>query len=498
MNRKFIAFLTALSVVGGVCLPVSAENETEAEVITVYYDNTVDETAPAEEAVQEEAPAEAETAEADTAEDAQDTEETEVSEATEEAPAPVEETETVTETTTATDDLTADEADYLAVSWAEWDASSGTLTLKGQLPNTYWDAPTSTPFDIATLSGVKTTDVRKIVINSGTRAGTSTSQMFRNMTNLVEIVGLSRLDTSSVTDMTGMFVNCSSMTYMYPADLDTSKVTSMSGMFNGCAAVTKLDLSGFDTSRVKDMDHMFNGCNALETIIVSETFRTTSVTSNSSSMFFGCFKLVGGAGSKVENDHLDVTYARIDKGTARKGYFTACVAQPTVEIKPVFGGRTVTFKCADSDAEIYYNFGSSNINTSCRHIKPGESIFLSEPMTGNKAAMYFKAYKNDTWSDLGKWGVLNVKIAAPLIVKSGPASANRYKIYTQTKNSYIIYTTDGSEPSIEEGIQQLQIKNGKIIWGTSGVITVSEGATIKAIADRSGLVTSEVLEYTDD
>ena len=76
-----------MSVVGGVCLPVSAENDTEAEVITVYYDNTVDETAPAEEAVQEEAPAEAETAEADTAEDAQVTEETEVSEATEEAPA---------------------------------------------------------------------------------------------------------------------------------------------------------------------------------------------------------------------------------------------------------------------------------------------------------------------------------------------------------------------------------------------------------------------------
>ncbi|MBQ5310911.1 MAG: chitobiase/beta-hexosaminidase C-terminal domain-containing protein, partial [Oscillospiraceae bacterium] len=173
-------------------------------------------------------------------------------------------------------------------------------------------------------------------------------------------------------------------------------------------------------------------------------------------------------------------------------------AKPTAEIKIAFGGRTVKLDCADEDALIYYIFGSSEIDTSCEYIAAGETIFLDEPMTGNSAAMYFKAYKNDTWSDLGKWGVLNVKIAAPLIVKSGPASANRYKIYTQTKNSYIIYTTDGSEPSIEEGIQQLQIKNGKIIWGTSGVITVSEGDTIKAIAVRSGLVTSEVLEYTDD
>ncbi|MBP5581786.1 MAG: chitobiase/beta-hexosaminidase C-terminal domain-containing protein, partial [Ruminococcus sp.] len=262
-------------------------------------------------------------------------------------------------------------------------------------------------------------------------------------------------------------------------------------------AVTKLDLSGFDTSRVKDMDHMFNGCNALETIIVSETFRTTSVTSNSSSMFFGCFKLVGGAGSKVENDHLDVTYARIDKGTARKGYFTACVAQPTVEIKPVFGGRTVTFKCADSDAEIYYNFGSSRITTSCDHVRAGETVFIDEAMWGDRAAMFFRAHKNERWSELSKWGVLNVQLDQPKIVQSGKKTDNKVKIYTQAKDSYIVYTTDGTIPSVIEGSNRLIVKNGTIIWGTSGVVSVPRGRTVRAIAIRCGLVTSYVTSYTN-
>ncbi|MBQ5311367.1 MAG: chitobiase/beta-hexosaminidase C-terminal domain-containing protein, partial [Oscillospiraceae bacterium] len=158
----------------------------------------------------------------------------------------------------------------------------------------------------------------------------------------------------------------------------------------------------------------------------------------------------------------------------------------------------VQLNCTDTDAEIYYNFGSSNITTSCRHIKPGESIFLSEPMTGNKAAMYFKAYKNGKWSELGKWGVLNVQIDKPIIVQSGPRSKNTFRIYTQTKDSYIVLTFDGSDPSIQEGTQQLKVTNGRLVWGTSTVETVPKGRTVRAIAVRSGLVTSEVAEYTNN
>ncbi|MBP5581784.1 MAG: chitobiase/beta-hexosaminidase C-terminal domain-containing protein [Ruminococcus sp.] len=111
--------------------------------------------------------------------------------------------------------------------------------------------------------------------------------------------------------------------------------------------------------------------------------------------------------------------------------------------------------------------------------------------------MYFKAYKNGQWSDVAKWGVLNVQLDKPIIVQSGKKSDNKVKIYTQAKDSYIIYTTDSTIPSVNEGANKLTVKNGTIIWGTSGVITVPKGGTVRAIAVRCGLVTSYVATYYD-
>ncbi|MBR4224774.1 MAG: hypothetical protein IKR73_08195 [Oscillospiraceae bacterium] len=170
-------------------------------------------------------------------------------------------------------------------------------------------------------------------------------------------------------------------------------------------------------------------------------------------------------------------------------------AKPTTVIKTAFGGRTVTLNCTDTDAEIYYQFGSSNITTDCAHVKAGQTIFLDEPMTGTKAAMYFKAYRNGLWSPLGKWGVLNVKIAQPLMKAKGNSNTELFFVYTQTKNSYIVYTLDGTVPAIEEGTQKLKVKNGNIIWGTQSYVTIPKGCTFKAIAIRCGLVTSEVITY---
>ncbi|MBR4225141.1 MAG: chitobiase/beta-hexosaminidase C-terminal domain-containing protein, partial [Oscillospiraceae bacterium] len=171
--------------------------------------------------------------------------------------------------------------------------------------------------------------------------------------------------------------------------------------------------------------------------------------------------------------------------------------KPTPEIKAVFGGRTVMLTCEnDLEADIYYQFGSSNITSSCAHIKSGETIFIDTPKTGKDAALYFKAY-NGKWSALGKWGVLNVQIAKPLITQSGKKAENKFKIYTQTKDSYIVYTLNGTVPSIEEGVQKLKVKNGRLVWGTSAVIEVPKGRTVKAIAIRSGLVTSDVMTFTN-
>lgn len=103
--------------------------------------------------------------------------------------------------------------------------------------------------------------------------------------------------------------------------LNTSNVTNMSGMFGGCSVnLLTLDLSGFDTSKVTDMSYMFESCTALTTIYVSNSFTTEKVT-NSSDMFSNCSSLVGGNNTLYNSSFSDKTYACI--GTeSTPGYFT--------------------------------------------------------------------------------------------------------------------------------------------------------------------------------
>ena len=192
----------------------------------------------------------------------------------------------------------------------------------------------------------------------------------------------------------------------------------------------------------------------------------------------------------------DKNYIESDAVEVVIGQGTPVAPKPSIAI--AFGGRTGVFSSGTAGVDIYYQFGSSNITSACKHVKAGETIFLDEPMTGNKAAMYFKSYRDGKWSKVGKWGVLNVKIDEPLIVQSGRKNDNNFKIYTQTKDSYIVYTLDGTGPAIEEGIQSLKIKNGTMVWSTSKVINVPKGKTVRAIAIRSGLVTSDVMTYTNN
>ncbi|PMD71389.1 hypothetical protein CBP76_05255 [Companilactobacillus nuruki] len=86
------------------------------------------------------------------------------------------------------------------------------------------------------------------------------------------------MDTSQVTNMSRMFLNCRSLKSLDLSDLDTSKVEDMSNMFNGCSNLKALDLTKFDTSQVTDMDGMFAGCESLEELDLS-TFDTRNVKS---------------------------------------------------------------------------------------------------------------------------------------------------------------------------------------------------------------------------
>ena len=202
---------------------------------------------------------------------------------------------------------------------------------------------------------------------------TSTAYWFCEMSALKTIEGISNLKTDNVTNMSGMFGGCSSLTSLDVSGFKTDNVTDMSGMFFSCSSLTSLDVSGFKTDNVTDMGEMFFICSGLTSLDVSgfktdnvttmramfgdcsglnsldlSNFKTDNVTNmhwmfancknlsfifagsgwttiavtEGVRMFDGCKNLEGGVGTTYNSDHTDYTYAHIDGGTTNPGYFT--------------------------------------------------------------------------------------------------------------------------------------------------------------------------------
>ena len=115
---------------------------------------------------------------------------------------------------------------------------------------------------------------------------TTTKGWFERCSKLAGVEGLSKLDTSKVTDMSSMFDGCTGLTSLDLSKFDTSKVTDMSWMFIGCTGLTSLDLSNFNTGKVTSMSWMFSSCSGLTSLDLSK-FDTSKVTSMSC-MFSSC------------------------------------------------------------------------------------------------------------------------------------------------------------------------------------------------------------------
>ena len=137
----------------------------------------------------------------------------------------------------------------------------------------------------------------------------STHNWFRSCKKLTS-VDMSGLNTSNVTNMSGMFYQCRSLKSLDVSGFDTSRVTDMSDMFGICYNLRKVDVSGFDTSKVTNMAGMFNSCEGLTELDVSN-FDTSNVT-NMCLMFGGC-------GLKS----LDISEFNTSKVTNMSGMFSS-------------------------------------------------------------------------------------------------------------------------------------------------------------------------------
>ena len=235
----------------------------------------------------------------------------------------------------------------------------------------------ATTLDLSSFNTSNVTNMRWMFSNSQITTLDLSNFNTSNVTNMEEMfyksqattLDVSSFNTSNVTNMKYMFGNIPAIT-IDVSKFNTSKVTNMYAMFYK-SQITTLDLSSFDTSNVTDMSFMFNNSIKLKTIYASNKFKTDLVTS-SSNMFYNSTLLVGGSGTTYNSSYVDKTYARIDGGTSRPGYFTDIANKPSTFgtddwatiVNSVKAGNTNHYKVGDTKIVNLGTYGTHTIRVS--------------------------------------------------------------------------------------------------------------------------------------
>ena len=99
--------------------------------------------------------------------------------------------------------------------------------------------------------------------NFNTSKVTNMSDMFNSCSSLTKL-NLLKFDTSSLTDMSCMFYNCNSLTNLDLSSFNTSKVVKMAKTFTLCRKLTTIYVSDlWNTSSVTNSTQMFSNCTSL-------------------------------------------------------------------------------------------------------------------------------------------------------------------------------------------------------------------------------------------
>ncbi len=195
---------------------------------------------------------------------------------------------------------------------------------------------------------------------------TNMSGMFRGCSAL-ENLDLSSFNTANVTNMHFMFENCICLKSLNVSSFNTANVTDMDDIFSDCRSLTTLDLSSFDTRNVKTMLGIFHGCSGLTDLDLTNF--TTANVEKMNSMFSGCNNLVT----------LDITSFDTRKVTDMTGMFRACSELKTIYIGPKWNTEQVS-----SSENMFYNctsivgrqgttYDANHIDAEYAHPDGGES-----------------------------------------------------------------------------------------------------------------------------
>ncbi|MBP3271474.1 MAG: BspA family leucine-rich repeat surface protein [Ruminococcus sp.] len=277
--------------------------------------------------------------------------------------------------------------------WSADDANDGIVLPNGvnksQIQSIVADADTVLPSSCYCLfthfQNVKSIDLS----NADTTAVTDMHSMFDTCSKLDTLTLGDNFDTSSVTKMERMFADCKSLTTiefgekfvtskvfgfgemfqgctnLIAIDLsrfDTQEALNMDGMFCDCSSLSILDLHSFNTKKVYSMSGLFSGCTNLKTIIVGKSWsvdRLINAWPYNNNIFVNCINLKGGLGTEYSwSNPFDQTYARIDGGTEKPGYFTdvQLYGKTRVEAKAPTCTETGNIEYYTDDKGNYYTY----------------------------------------------------------------------------------------------------------------------------------------------
>ena len=206
---------------------------------------------------------------------------------------------------------------------------------------------------------------------------TTTAKWFHYCVALKQIEGLEYLNTSEVTDMSGMFAACKALTSLDLKNFNTQNVTDMNSMFAKCGALKSLDLMNFNTQNVTNMSSMFSDCRTLKSLDL-KNFNTQNVT-DMSNMFFSCLAL-----TSVDLQHfntqnvtnmdgmffscealtsLDLQHFNTQNVTNMEGMFSYCKALTSLDLKNFNTQNVTNMSSMFSDCRTLKSLDLKNFNT---------------------------------------------------------------------------------------------------------------------------------------
>ena len=177
---------------------------------------------------------------------------------------------------------------------------------------TIYIEPLGIPFAFKGVANMKT-----LKISNGIIATSDLSYMFQGCSDLVSI-SLENIDTLLVTDMSGMFYNCSSLKNIdsFVKNINVTNVSKMDYFFGGCSNLENVNLGNWNLNLIVSMSHFFDNCKNLNSVILpnfgekledlsfmfSECKKLKKIFSldkfnpinvkNTANMFYGCSSLI--------------------------------------------------------------------------------------------------------------------------------------------------------------------------------------------------------------